>query len=202
MNQQERSRRTRERVLDAAAQEFARHGYADAAVQVVAAHTGMTKGALYGHFPSKQKLADALLAAGSQRWTRLLQDAERPGISPMAALRTLTVGLAHALHEDTRLRAAFRLANDELLTGDGPGAGCLLGEVRRAIVARVRHGQDRGAVTTAYRAEAIAQLLLSVVLGAQSAATLAPDPEESLQPWLDRVWDLVLSMIGRERTAP
>ncbi|MGW8727441.1 TetR family transcriptional regulator [Streptomyces sp. NPDC055808] len=197
MNQQERSRRTREQVLDAAAQEFARHGYADAAVQTVAAHTGMTKGALYGHFPSKEKLAAALVAAGSQHWTRLLRDAERPGTPPVAALRTITVGLAHALREDTRLRAAFRLANDELLAGTG--AGGLLREVRQAVVAGVRRGQAEGTVTSAHCAEVIAQLLVSVILGAQSAAASALTREDPFEPWLDRVWELVHSMLGGGR---
>ncbi|MFJ8313174.1 MULTISPECIES: TetR family transcriptional regulator [unclassified Streptomyces] len=195
MNQQERSRRTREQVLDAAAQEFARLGYADAAVQSVAARTGMTKGALYGHFPSKERLADALVAVGAQSWARLLQESQEPGTAPLAALRAITVGLAHALREDARLRAAVRLENDELLAGGGGGG--LLGDVRQAVVSVVRRGQAAGAVTSGYRAETIAQLLLSVILGAQSAAALTR--EDSFEPWLERVWELVLAMISGTR---
>ncbi|MEV8524879.1 TetR/AcrR family transcriptional regulator [Streptomyces sp. NPDC052000] len=191
MNQQERSRRTREQVLDAAAEEFARHGYADAAVQSVAARTGMTKGALYGHFPSKERLAGALVAVGAQSWARLLAESQLPGTAPLTALRAITVGLAHALREDERLRAAVRLENDGLIAGTGDGG--LLGDMRRAIVSVVLRGQDEGEVTSGYRAETIAQLLLSVVLGAQSAAALTRD--SSFEPWLERVWELVLAMI-------
>lgn len=195
MSQQERSRRTRERVLDAAAQEFSRRGYADAAVQSVAARTGMTKGALYGHFASKEKLADALVAEGVRIWARMLQDSAPAGATPLGTLRALTVGLAHALREDARLRAAVRLENDGLLAGTGEGS--LLREVHGSIVSVVRRAQDVGDVTAEHSAGTIAQLLLSVVFGAQSAAVLTS--EEVFGTWLERVWDLVLAMVEDTR---
>ncbi|MFJ6517957.1 TetR family transcriptional regulator [Streptomyces filamentosus] len=71
MVKQERARRTRERVLDAAAHEFAAHGYAHTTINGVAARLGMTKGALYGHFASKDLLAAALLRYGEETWTRI-----------------------------------------------------------------------------------------------------------------------------------
>ncbi|MBC3839994.1 TetR/AcrR family transcriptional regulator [Streptacidiphilus sp. 4-A2] len=51
MAQQDRGKRTRERVLDAAAEEFAVQGYSRTTINAVAARLGMSKGALYGHFP-------------------------------------------------------------------------------------------------------------------------------------------------------
>ena len=61
MTQQERARRTRERVLTAAAEVFASQGYSRATLSSVADRIGMTKGALYGHFSSKRSLAGALI---------------------------------------------------------------------------------------------------------------------------------------------
>lgn len=52
---------TRQRLLDAALEVFARRGYEGASVKEVAEKAGYTTGALYAHFASKQALFLALL---------------------------------------------------------------------------------------------------------------------------------------------
>jgi AcrR family transcriptional regulator len=51
----------RERLLDAAEAVFAESGYRGALVEDIATRAGLTKGALYWHFPSKQDLFFALI---------------------------------------------------------------------------------------------------------------------------------------------
>ena len=53
--------RTRRAILDAAFQELYRHGYQGMRLDVVLAATGLTKGALYHHFPNKQALGYAVV---------------------------------------------------------------------------------------------------------------------------------------------
>ena len=53
--------RTRRLILDAAFQEIYRHGYQGMRLDVVLAATGLTKGALYHHFPNKQALGYAVV---------------------------------------------------------------------------------------------------------------------------------------------
>jgi AcrR family transcriptional regulator len=62
--QQERRAQTRSRLLDAAAELFARHGIEGASVDAIAEAAERTSGALYGHFGSKEGLLTALL----DRW--------------------------------------------------------------------------------------------------------------------------------------
>ena len=58
----ERNRdRTRRLILEAAFQEIYRHGYQGMSLDVVLAATGLTKGALYHHFPNKQALGYAVV---------------------------------------------------------------------------------------------------------------------------------------------
>jgi AcrR family transcriptional regulator len=57
----ERKAATRARLLEAAARVYARSGFAGATLDQVAAEAGFTKGAVYGHFGSKEKLLLALL---------------------------------------------------------------------------------------------------------------------------------------------
>lgn len=53
---------TRERVLRAAADLFVERGYAATSIRDISERLGMTKGALYYHFPSKEDLLSALMA--------------------------------------------------------------------------------------------------------------------------------------------
>lgn len=59
--QHERRARTRAALLRAAGREFAAHGFHQATLEAVAAAAGVSKGALYHHFPSKEQLFLALL---------------------------------------------------------------------------------------------------------------------------------------------
>lgn len=56
-----RRARTREALLEAAARVYARRGFAGATLEEVAAEAGFTKGAVYGHFGSKENLLVALV---------------------------------------------------------------------------------------------------------------------------------------------
>jgi len=52
---------TRETILDAAFQEVHRHGFQAASLSNILAKTGLTKGALYHHFPTKDDLGLAVI---------------------------------------------------------------------------------------------------------------------------------------------
>lgn len=56
-----RRARTRARLLEAAAQVYARRGFAGATLEEVASEAGFTKGAVYAHFGSKENLLLALV---------------------------------------------------------------------------------------------------------------------------------------------
>jgi AcrR family transcriptional regulator len=56
-----RRAQTRARLLEAAAEVYARRGFAGATLEEVASEAGFTKGAVYGHFGSKENLLLALV---------------------------------------------------------------------------------------------------------------------------------------------
>jgi len=58
---QQRSEATRQAILEAALKRFANYGYAAASVDDICADAGVSKGAFYHHFPSKQAIFLALL---------------------------------------------------------------------------------------------------------------------------------------------
>ena len=52
---------TRDKIIDAAFQEIYRHGFQAASLSNILANTGLTKGALYHHFPNKDELGLAVI---------------------------------------------------------------------------------------------------------------------------------------------
>jgi AcrR family transcriptional regulator len=52
---------TRQRILDAATELFAERGFAGTSIRDLAVQVGMTKAALYYHFPSKEDVLEALI---------------------------------------------------------------------------------------------------------------------------------------------
>jgi AcrR family transcriptional regulator len=64
---QQRAQETRQRLLDAAERVFARHGFAQGTVDLIADEAGVSMGALYHHFSGKEELFRALLATHIDR---------------------------------------------------------------------------------------------------------------------------------------
>lgn len=58
---------TKERILHTALEHFAREGYAASSMRDIAAQLGITKGALYRHYPSKRAILEAMVERMEQR---------------------------------------------------------------------------------------------------------------------------------------
>ena len=103
---QERATRTRRGIVVAAAELFDELGYEGASTAGILARGGVTRGALYFHFPSKATLADAVIAA--QQADLALPD------TPLRLQAALDVCRDHMrrLRSDVLLRAALRLATE------------------------------------------------------------------------------------------
>ena len=66
----EKGQATRAALMDAAAGLFATRGYADVSIDDVLAETGVSRGALYHHFPGKEALFLAVFEAMEARIAR------------------------------------------------------------------------------------------------------------------------------------
>ena len=106
---QARSEATRQKILDAAVDVFSEVGYAAAGLGEVIERAGMTKGALYHHFDSKEALATAIIEQGTNR----TRDAFRHVCeSPSPALENMIHGVflvADLLVSDKTARTAEQL---------------------------------------------------------------------------------------------
>ena len=134
--QQRDPERTRERILDAAVEEFAAEGFTGARVDSIAEKAGVNKRMLYHYFGNKQELFQAIIQ------DRL----ERKGLCIANSPHDVGEAFAH-FHADIRADMPWvRLMQWEALQlGNDPITGA---EARRAHIERgleqVRQAQDRG----------------------------------------------------------
>ena len=101
----ERAELTRQAILDGAAVAFDAAGFGSTSLGDIAKHSGVTKGAMYFHFPSKEALAHELMS-DQFGIVSLLPKAERPGVQTAIDITHL---MAHGLRSRARLRAGIRL---------------------------------------------------------------------------------------------
>jgi AcrR family transcriptional regulator len=101
-------RRTRARLIEAAAELIAEKGYERTSLEAVAARAGMTRGAIYGNFKNRE---DLFLAVAAAKWRPIV-----PAFEPGADFPALMRGLAEAVVAEmpARRRAAIGAASFQL----------------------------------------------------------------------------------------
>ncbi|MER6052958.1 ScbR family autoregulator-binding transcription factor [Streptomyces sp. NPDC001793] len=107
MARQARAIQTRRQILEAAGLVFDQLGYESATITEILARAGVTKGALYFHFDSKEELARGVLAEAVTTEGVIPQD------SKLQECVDLGLVLAHRVPREPMLSAAIRLSADQ-----------------------------------------------------------------------------------------
>lgn len=154
----------RAQILDAAAREMMEHGYAGSSLSAIAAHLGLTKGALVREFPTKEDLAWSIIETLQDAIDLLRREAfERFPESGLRGLLDFLVSLRLRTVEEPRFAAGIVLLTDPASPTRGlprTTAGWL-----SAIVAFLRRGQEVGELPEQLDLEAAAEFLLMLCAG-------------------------------------
>jgi AcrR family transcriptional regulator len=167
-------------LLRAASREIYRSGFQSASLDAILASTGVTKGALYYHFKSKEGLGYAVveeIIASDVRdqWVRPLQSVKDPIGALIGAVQRIPVRpedvrggcqLNNLAQEMSPLDAGFRKR-----------LAMIFDAWRRAVATVLREGQTRGSVRRDVQPTDAAGLLIAMVEGYGSLAKNAQDPK-------------------------
>jgi AcrR family transcriptional regulator len=157
----ERGAATRARIIAVATALFTKHGYEGTSIEAVLAETGLSRGALYHHFSSKDELFVAVLEAIEAEIADATVKGSRGSTTPVAALRA-GCGVFLELAQTPKVR--------QILLRDAPG---VIGWQKwREIDSRygfglLRAALERAAATGAVRKELVepfAHMLLASLL--------------------------------------
>jgi AcrR family transcriptional regulator len=90
---------SRARLLDAAAEVFARHGYERATIDEIARAAGLSKGSVYWNFASKEELFLALLDERVDRPAEAVMDISRSAPREQPTAQAVDAGMAALVRE-------------------------------------------------------------------------------------------------------
>jgi AcrR family transcriptional regulator len=175
--QQERRADTRERLLAAAAQLFADHGFDAVSVDAVAEAAGRTSGAVYDHFGSKQGLLLALLDRWEQALVTVMAAEFELAAGITDRLRAVVTNLITDASEETR-RLLLLERELELRAARDPEVATVLH--RRAAEAHARMARGfaawvaDGIIHPAASPDALATVLRALVVGLETQHRLDP----------------------------
>ncbi len=161
---------TRLKILHAAFQEIHRNGYQGMRVDQVLKNTGLKKGALYHHFPSKQALGYAVLEELierriSEQWIDPLQDFD----DPLQGILTLFERLGDVWSDEFFFLGCplNNLAQEMSPIDEGfrERIQNFFEKWRQAIVDALKKGQQRGVVDATINVEESALFIIAAVEG-------------------------------------
>lgn len=179
--QRERSETTIEVLLDAARGEFAAHGYIVTSLDTVVAAAGVTKGALYHHFDSKQALFTAVYAREQRHLCRISLQAFRRKRDPLDGFYAgskafMEASLDPAVQRITLIDAPIAIGLEAMREIEVAGSLAMMIEgLRQAI--------DAGRIARR-PAEPLATLLFGALCEASMEAARSEEPEGQVRLYL------------------
>ncbi|MFH9404110.1 ScbR family autoregulator-binding transcription factor [Streptomyces sp. NPDC017638] len=176
---QERAIRSRHNILLAAARAFAERGYPAVTMHDVAELSGMTKGAVYFHYASKECLAIAVSEEFARRLPVISDAVAQLALPPVASVAELLLRTAAGLRDEPLMRAGARLQIERgLIDAELP----LPFEDYTALIAAWLQGAlAAGDLEHATPPEPLARVLVSAFFGAQLLSWIGNDRTDIIE---------------------
>ncbi|MCZ4515793.1 ScbR family autoregulator-binding transcription factor [Streptomyces sp. ActVer] len=207
MAQQERAVRTRNALIESAAELFSKDGFDVVSLSTISTRAGVSNGALHFHFASKAALASAVWEAAAQRLRRITLEGRArseaaattggAGVTGSGGSLQVLVDTTHALlrglRHDVILRAGFDLSESPVPVAAGADLrrrwqtsveGVLAEAAREGALARDVSPQDAAHAV-------VAATVGFGALGSRNAQWLS-------QSMLTRFWALLLPRLATE----
>lgn len=187
---QQRALDTRRNALRGAAVVIDRRGYEAATIAEMVHESGITKGALYFHFSSKEAIAEAIIAEQG-KWLSQYDVEDSPPVQTIVDISYAFVG---ALMDDPLMRASIRMTLDRAADQDSIERGYRVWIA--AVETLLTRARAAGTLTPGIRLAECSYTITSAMTGLQ----LTSDALTGRKDLADRVegfWRLVVPAIVR-----
>ena len=189
---QERARRTRAKLIRAAAEVFAESGFAGASVSRITDRAGVTLGSMYFHFKNKEALAREIV--------RSQPDIVSPPLAAKGLQRLIDITLtwSYQMLDEPLLLAGARLVTDqELFISAEENSHQQWTEVATLALTEAK---DMGQLRDGVDIPAFARMVVSACTGAQMHAQMESGRRD-LPQRVEEIWHCVLPAIAGPGTA-
>lgn len=192
---QDRAKVTRDAILSGAASVFEEMGYGQASLSQVAERAGVTKGALYFHFPSKDDLARAVIAEQHAFITAENEVVLTYGISPLESMILCCRRFADNLLAEPIVRAGTRLTLE---------ASAFDHDVRQpyrdwvALMSKLaRDAQGAGQLRGGLDTGGFGRFVVSSLVGVQVVSAVLTERADLMER-VEEMWELLLPGVVSE----
>lgn len=188
LTRSEQQRRTRDRLLAAAAEVFTEHGFGGASLDTIATRAGYTRGAVYSNFADKSALLRAVFDQGAE----LFRSEQLPQLLALPE-EERALAVAQWLIKDDVAEQLLLLLELARLGSNDPDAAEALQQVLLTVrtVLEGALAADRALpVAKDVDVEVVTQGVLTVLLGVRSLRLLHVDPDAGT---VARMLDAVLA---------
>jgi AcrR family transcriptional regulator len=189
MAQQERAVRTKEAVVTAAAEAFADAGFLGTSMADIFGRAGVTKGALYFHFASKEDLATEIVNTEEEAAATIVSEINCSNAPPLQKLVDITFRWAHEIQTNPIVRAGVRLIIEQG-TYNNP-MPVPYSQWESIVFGLLADAQERGELERAVDATAMAEFVVSSFTGAQIVSQVQSGHADLIQR-IERMWQLLL----------
>ncbi|MEU9290644.1 ScbR family autoregulator-binding transcription factor [Streptomyces sp. NPDC048275] len=192
MVKQERAARTRQALIRAGAEVFAREGFVPASLAVISRRAGVSSGALHFHFESKRALAQAVEDEAVRAVRQTVRDASDRGGGALQAVVDATYGLMSRIDGDVVVRAGFELCGG-LVHGRGPS---LRQEWQRWIEDMLQRAGRDGWLAEGVSVDDAAATIVAATMGFEVLS--GEDRAWLSQERVTGLWDLLLPRLAEQ----
>jgi AcrR family transcriptional regulator len=195
---QERAVATREMIIQGAAELFSEFGYPVSSISDIASHTGVTQGAIYFHFTSKNAIGEEIIKRQHELSIGIGQQIlaeKRPGAEKIVLV---TREVAHQLTTQPIVRAGLRLSTESAMFFPGYAKTPYLDWIKTCEDI-FREGIADGDVKDSEDPRALGRLTVNMFVGTQVVSAILTNWEDLFDE-LPMMWKKILpSIIVEER---
>ena len=196
---QARSEITRRKIIDAAVELFNDVGYSNAGLGDIVEHAGMTKGALYHHFSSKEALAVAIIDEASSILLNTFHGISRssaPALESMIHGVLVVVELANT-DKLVRMGALLMRIFAKFSEASTLSYGLWVAEMG----AQAQRAQAEGDLSDEIDAQQAGEFIVSAMLGTELISNAVSGGADLLER-VTRTWSFLLPAIASEQSLP
>ncbi|MFC4245227.1 TetR family transcriptional regulator [Gryllotalpicola reticulitermitis] len=166
----EQAERTQSQILDVAAAEFARNGYAGTTLLEITTKAGISRGGMFHHFESKRAIAERLRESEGRRWDELLDVSTQNAARGLPAVRAAAHHIVDVLEANVRARALLRII-DEVDDGSPTPFTIWRGVFERLIQQGIADGQVPDSISASDAASILTECVWAAVFIPEAGAT-------------------------------
>jgi AcrR family transcriptional regulator len=186
---------TRSFLIQVAAGVFAERGYAETTMAELIARSGLTKGAFYFHFSSKEQLAVAVLQEKQRQWVDAVKARVNTDAAAIDQLRDVAAALVRLHRDDPSAWSVSRLTRDLVHV---PTANELVREHMRGwvglLAALIARAQADGDLPDTIDANDLAAVMVATADGLKELGRQIESPTRARRAY-ERRMDILVALV-------